>query len=1230
MKLLLWCLILVCSSSVYADHAAVPAEGLKLLGRSHAADILELSEADQKWLHAKGSFTLGTSMERPAPFELLSSKNDYEGITADYAELLADLLHVGIHVRRYRDEHETIDALKRGEIDLMVTGGEGKSRDPQLRFSNVYASDQPVLVTRRDIKQPMPEHLKGLRLAMYEHYLTSSKVAERYPEAALTIYPSADKAMNAVAFGQADVYMGGYIEANYLIKRNHFTGLHSSDIAIAKKYSVGFVTRQKETQLLAFINRALDAVSLQEKMAIIRRWSAVPSDALGMQPIRFSPEEEQWLATHSKVKVAVMDANPPIAFIDGAKQFRGISADILEKISSRIPLTFDVVLGRSNEELIDMVQRGDADIVSTFHTAHRKLNFTRPYWTSPYVFSSRLGAEAPDSLNDMVGKRLAVVTNSRMLDYVTKFYPGVIFVPSANAAQSLALLASGDADGVISPLINTQYLISNYYKDQIRIIGAVGSSLAQLSLGTHHGEMELHSILEKVLISIPPDEIEGMTNRWFGSSIVERDYWKEHRVLIFQVVACFGLLLVGVFCWVFYLKRLIDKRNAAELKFNEQIAFMRTLIDSLPHPILARDYEGYLLLCNKEYLQVVGGAAYEAVVGTRVTDCEGISPEEAARFEQEYQEVMESGEPRIEDRFFLTAEGASVALYHWTVPFRGMDGKVRGVITGWIDISERARLLDELKSTQLDAENANRAKTTFLATMSHEIRTPMNAIVGMLELAMKKADKGELDRFAIEVAFGAAQGMLGLIGDILDVVRIESGHLVLNPQRTSFKPLVESVIRVFEGLARQKQLELILQFDVQAEREVFVDPLRFKQILSNLVSNAIKFTLEGKVVVEVCATLVSDGAYLRIQIHVRDTGVGISKEDQERLFLPFSQVGAVGQQHSGGSGLGLMISRTLCAMMQGELSLHSVSGIGTQIDVVLEVPILDALPQVEAEAVVEPPHRVLNVLVVDDYPANRLLLQQQLTYLGHEVSDEPDGAHGLRAWRCGHFDVVITDCNMPVMSGYELVRNIRAEEARSGADRCLVLGFTANAQVDEVERCREAGMDDCLFKPISMQALAARISGAVPIFTSSTDNDGETLKALDGFDLSSLEQLTYGNSASIAHLLGDLAQSNEEDMSRLVKLFSEGDVSAIADLTHRIKGGARIIKAQRLIQCCDQVAHDCSEHDATALTESVDTLHQAMDALAQMLASYIDDVEDQPGGEVSRNSNKDILGATGI
>ncbi|WP_029573935.1 sensor histidine kinase, partial [Pseudomonas syringae] len=188
-----------------------------------------------------------------------------------------------------------------------------------------------------------------------------------------------------------------------------------------------------------------------------------------------------------------------------------------------------------------------------------------------------------------------------------------------------------------------------------------------------------------------------------------------------------------------------------------------------------------------------------------------------------------------------------LTIYHWILPFRDSLGEVQGIIGGWIDISERRQLIEDLQAAKEQADAASRAKSTFLATMSHEIRTPMNAVIGMLELALKRADHGELDRSAIEVAYSSANDLLDLIGDILDIARIESGRLSLNPERANLRRLVESVLRVFDGLAQQKDLELVLELDSRINADVLIDPLRFKQILSNLVSNAIKFTPMGRI-----------------------------------------------------------------------------------------------------------------------------------------------------------------------------------------------------------------------------------------------------------------------------------------------------------------------------------------------------------------------------------------------
>ncbi|XMB52095.1 transporter substrate-binding domain-containing protein [Pseudomonas fluorescens] len=1170
---------------------------LRLLGHSHIeTPQVALDEADWRWLRERRTLLMGVSAPDYAPFDLTNNNDELEGITADFAALVGQALHISIEVRRYDTRDEVVEALKQGAVDFLGSANGYEAADPQLLLSRSYANDQPTLVTRSGDSQVLNDDLAGKRVAMLYHYMQPDAVRAFYPKAQLELFASTFEAIGAVAFGRADVYLGDAISSNYLINRNHLNNVRMADFSGLEVNPFAFAVTRENARLLPILNAALEAIPASEQMEILRRWSGGNLGIIGVDRLHLSASEQRWVQKNPRVRVAVLNDFLPLSFIGGRGQFEGLSAEVLSRISLRTGLKFDVVPGSSLPRQVNIVSAGTADMLAVITPSverAEKVRFTRPYLTNPFVLVTRDSPHSPLTLEEMVGKRLAMVVGNGLHDEIAQNFPGVMFVDVENPQQAMALVANGDADGAVNSLISARYLISRYYRDRLRVTSTVGTEPARVTFGVNRSQLELYSILDKALLSITPQEMDELIGQWRSEVIIEDSYWLRYRNVILQGFGLAALLLAVTLGWAIYLRSLIRKRLQAERALSDQMRFMSVLIDGTPHPIYVRDRQGRLMACNNAYLDVFG-YKLEDVIGRTVVETDVENPPQAQSFHEDYLRLMAGGEPQIHDRILKVPNGDVLTIYQWMLPYRDGDDKVVGMIAGWVDVSERHRLLGQLQEAKDDADAANRAKTTFLATMSHEIRTPMNAVIGMIELALKNAEQGRVDRDALEVASVASRGMLELIGDILDIARIESGHLSLTLEPANLHELLASVARVFEGLARAKGLALQVELDPLIDRAVLVDPLRFKQVVSNLLSNAIKFTAHGQVSLVARAKVEDDR--LAVQLWVQDTGIGISIADQQRLFSVFIQGSNNQQSARSGSGLGLVISRSLCEMMGGQLHLSSVLGHGTRVDVTLTLAMTATLPApVEPAQEAAPEGRALKILVVDDYPANRLLLARQLSFLGHHIVTAEDGVQGLEQWRTGQFDGVITDCNMPFKNGYQLAQDIRAQEREQGLEPCLLLGFTANAQPEEAERCRQAGMDGCLFKPTGLDdlrsALASRVADAGP-------------QPVATFDLSTLIALTGDDHAALVELLAPLLESLEADRALLPRLASQADFAKLHDLAHRAKGGARMVKANLLISGCEALEAVCEQRDRQALGPAVESVAEAIDVLRHGLSAY--------------------------
>jgi len=785
---------------------------------------------------------------------------------------------------------------------------------------------------------------------------------------------------------------------------------------------------------------------------------------------------------------------------------------------------------------------------------------------------------------------------------------------------------------------------------------------------------------------------------------------------------------------------LVTTLRRRETRLEDQLEFQRTLLDTIPNPIFYKNDNGQFTGANAAFESVVG-LTPDKIIGKSPFDID--RPDLAERYDPQ-DRAIGLGKRRYSYETQKTfADGKKHHVMIEKAQFENADGKTTGVAGVIVDITRLKEAERELHVAKEIAESASQAKSSFLAAMSHEIRTPMNGVTGMVEL-LEKTHLEREQRNMLRTVRESAEALLRIIDDILDFSKIEAGRLDLESVPVSMPTIINGVAETLAPTVRKRDrdVSLISFTDPNCPDWVLSDPVRLRQILMNLAGNAVKFTEAGKVVIAVEKQEIKNHQVV-LRFRVSDTGIGISKDNQQKLFEAFTQAEGSITRRFGGTGLGLSISRRLVDLMGGEIgvdselgqgatfwfeipftvteapeqeqpkpqefSLHDLNvlicvsdgeereiiskyledmnvrhsktqSVGDMIDAcgLSDVVILDnwagsggraeelaqtilqetsaqnppgilcirnkpskgkknvgvslqrpysehsliegiaaAVGRIDPEklnqdqtgerrvGVVEAPSvdaaRKAGRLIlgVEDHPVNRQVLMRQLHTLGYAVEMAENGVEALEKWQTGDFALVLTDCHMPEMDGFELTAAIRAAEETSNS-HTPIIAATANALQGEAENCIRAGMDGYLPKPVKLEQLADEIGKWLPrediqiVARADHEEPTETANTVT-LDLSVLRGICHDNEDDLLEMLGDFVEINREVVADLEHAANANDHDALTGHAHKLKGSAGTAGAKPLAEIAKQLEKTKAESSAAEIDKLIQALRSEFD-----------------------------------
>ncbi|MEN3761829.1 ATP-binding protein [Aeromonas veronii] len=1126
----------------------------------------QLTVDERMWLQDNPTLHVGVVSPLTPPFELVTSKNNFEGISADLLSMLSMLANVKIKLHHYQDQHQALSALAKNQIQIISINAILQNDMSNLAKAGwftkeIIKSGHVYLLGDNNNK---PDATERATIAYEVGSLDYNHLKKIYPLANIVAYDNAAVAFDAVLFGEAD-----YLAASRLVGR-YLNGGRFGNLSLLKKLEIknkplAFFVGNNNPQALSVINTFINVFQQHGLYSNLDlRWRG----GMGSEPLNLSEElttDEYKSIKEREIRVGLIKNNLPFSFIDNKGQWRGVIIDILEHVSVQTGIKFYESAYDRFEDAEQALLKKEVDIIGSV-SEHVPNGM---YLTSLYYNSDDILVEivTNDKLSDkqiiygVASSNRQEVESSRV--FKNKNVSLSLYDTDFDVLQDLE---AGEINYAVVSLYSSEYY-RNISSRPFKILRALNGSNIERVFSVRNEDHKLLRIINASLSLSLPSELAGMAYKWRYGPKPYIGFWAQYKRIIIPISLMSLLLILTYIYYSYRLAKALKYRKQAEVKLISQLDLMQGFVNGIPHPVALLGSQLNIIFKNKSFDDEFGLNPQENI--RNLTDV--MSSEDIARISGSVNSAISENSVLTHELQITIADRAR-DIQDWFIPYEDVTDSTKGVFWGWFDVTWRNEAYATAMQARTEAEQANKAKSEFIATISHEIRTPLNIINGFLEILNNSKSLTSIERQELMYIRNASNSLLELVGDVLDVTKIESGLLTINFTASDIYSIINDAVKVFKLASSEKGIILVDEILIDSPCWGMVDSLRFRQVFYNLLSNAVKFTQHGTITVSV---QLADG---KLYVRVQDTGIGIASDKLGTLFKPFVQAHMDGNIK--GSGLGLNISRRLCELMGGGISISSVKGKGTTAE--FYIPYEETKPVIDLEESVSAYKNtgcgVSTIVIVDDHPVNLLLLEKQLTTSGYKVFKADTAIDVMKLLSEESIDAILTDCQMPEIDGFELAQLIREKESRNELEhRHIIIGLTASGLELDKLKAIECGMDDCLFKPIDRVSL----SKAFEPYQNQVCRE-------DSYDNPHI--VISNNNDEILHMV---QSSSLEDLMLAREALACFNVGALSSLIHRIKGVYLMFGNKEIVSVCKLLEENIQKNiDSDFVNQNLNVLER--------------------------------------